>query len=77
VSDNNKTHLLKNTLAFFIAIPFDTLEETAKAPIMKKLKYMSFRFQRCLHFAETPIKKSQSGHILQCGHFGPFHSFNI
>ena len=36
VSDNNKAHVLKNTLALSNAIPYYTLEETAKASIMKK-----------------------------------------
>jgi hypothetical protein len=55
---------MKNTLTLFNGIPYDTLEETAKASIMKKkLKYMSLHFQRCLNFAENPIKISQSGHI--------------
>jgi hypothetical protein len=32
---------------------------------------VSNHFQRCLHFAENPIKKSQSGHILLWDPVGP------
>ena len=50
VSDNNKAHRLKNTLALFNAIRFDTLEETAKASIMKKAEIYVSSFSKMIAF---------------------------
>jgi hypothetical protein len=50
VSDNNKAHRLKNTLALFNAIPYDTLEETAKASIMKKAEIYVSSFSKMFAF---------------------------